>query len=118
MPPHVSVRQTTRVSVPDYRYDPRLPILRSFFERADCPVVAYSRVFLEAAQRCGCQPAIDRLEKQSLEFGAVHSVLDFVSHQITCLYVRESKRASSARPRFILDFTVPSGTLRAVAISR
>ena len=49
MPPHVSVRQTTRVSVPDYRYDLRLPILRSFFERADCPVVAYSRVFLEAA---------------------------------------------------------------------
>ena len=48
-PPHVSVRQTARVSVPDYRYDPRLPTLRSFFERVDCPVVAHSSVLLEAA---------------------------------------------------------------------
>jgi hypothetical protein len=49
VPPHVSVRQTARISVPDCRYDPRLPILRSFFERADCPAVASSGVGLEAA---------------------------------------------------------------------
>ena len=37
VPPHVSVWQTARISVPDYHDDPRVPILRSFFERADWP---------------------------------------------------------------------------------
>src|SRR5580698_9000325 len=65
---------------------------------------------------------IDRLTQQRLELCAfdlaVGPVFCFTWHQITCLYVRCRRRASSARPRLILDLTVPSGTLRAVAISR
>ena len=34
---------------PDYRTDPRFQALRNFFERFDCPALAYSREFLEAA---------------------------------------------------------------------
>jgi hypothetical protein len=49
MPSHVSTQQTAPVAAPDYRDDPRLQTLRAFFERADCPAVAYSGVFLEAA---------------------------------------------------------------------
>src|SRR5271168_2086170 len=58
------------------------------------------------------------LAEQRVELGAFDPVFCFTWHQITCLYVRCRRRASSARPRLILDLTVPSGTLRAVAISR
>src|SRR5205823_995191 len=34
---------------PDYRRDPRLKSLRSFFDKANCPAWKYSAVFLEAA---------------------------------------------------------------------
>lgn len=34
---------------PDYRTDPRFQALRDFFGRFDCPALAYSREFLEAA---------------------------------------------------------------------
>ena len=58
------------------------------------------------------------VREQRFELGAFDPVFCFTCHQITCLYVRCRRRASSARPRLILDLTVPSGTLRAVAISR
>src|ERR1700722_5594844 len=61
---------------------------------------------------------IHGLAEQRLELGAFDPVFCFIWHQITCLYVRCRRRASSDRPRLILDLTVPSGTLRAVAISR
>jgi hypothetical protein len=34
---------------PDYRNDPRLETLRTFFHNADCPAEQYSAAFLEAA---------------------------------------------------------------------
>jgi hypothetical protein len=34
---------------PHVRPDPRLEILRRFFEQSDCPALAYAHVFLEAA---------------------------------------------------------------------
>src|SRR5712675_154722 len=61
---------------------------------------------------------IQGVREQRFELGAFDPVFCFTWHQITCLYVRCRRRASSARPRLILDLTVPSGTLRAVAISR
>ena len=44
-PPPVSPKP----HVVDYRNDPRLHALRSFFAKAGCPAQAYSHVFLEAA---------------------------------------------------------------------
>ncbi len=49
VPAHISLQQTTRVPVPDYRHDPRLETLRRFFQQSECPVQEYSRTFLEAA---------------------------------------------------------------------
>ena len=74
-------------------------------------------VSLEALQFLAAQALVERFGEKSVELAALHSVFVFRCHYITCLYVRCSRRASSARPRFILDFTVPSGTLRTVAIS-
>jgi hypothetical protein len=34
---------------PDYRTDPRFQAIHNFFEKFECPVVAYSREFLQAA---------------------------------------------------------------------
>lgn len=34
---------------PDYRHDPRLETLRTFFRNADCPAENYAAAFLEAA---------------------------------------------------------------------
>jgi hypothetical protein len=48
-PAPISRVQTTRTTPPDLRDDPRLKALRSFFTKAGCPAVHYSRVFLEAA---------------------------------------------------------------------
>src|SRR5208282_609870 len=78
---------------------------------------------LHAASRTQLAFALQSVIVQSVieerfELGALHPVFGLVWHQITCLYVRCSRRASSARPRLILDLTVPSGTLKAVAISR
>src|SRR5260370_42319994 len=62
--------------------------------------------------------SVNGLTEQSVALCAVHSVIFLTCHHITCLYVRWRRRASSARPRLILDFTVPSGTFSTVAISR
>src|SRR5581483_3132956 len=80
--------------------------------------LAAAGVSLEALPFGAGQNCIHGVAQDSVELGALHSVMEFTWHQITCLYVRWRRRASSARPRLILDFTVPSGTFRASAISR
>ncbi len=87
----------------------------------------------EALLASRTQPAFQGVADERFELGALDlgsptgpvlagrgggPVFGFLWHHITCLYVRCRSRASSARPRLILDLTVPSGTLKAVAISR
>ena len=48
VPVAISHRQTPPPA-PDYRQDPRLETLRTFFRNADCPAVEYAAAFLEAA---------------------------------------------------------------------
>ena len=49
LPTGVSLQQTQQHPAPEYRNDPRLSRLKSFFSRAGCPAAAYARIFLEAA---------------------------------------------------------------------
>jgi len=49
LPERVSPQQSHRASAPDYREDPRLASLKRFFQKGDCPALAYSRTFIEAA---------------------------------------------------------------------
>jgi Mannosyl-glycoprotein endo-beta-N-acetylglucosaminidase len=51
IPAELSTDQGLAVPVRDYRTDPRLESLRRFFEKAACPALAYSKAFLEAADR-------------------------------------------------------------------
>jgi Mannosyl-glycoprotein endo-beta-N-acetylglucosaminidase len=51
IPAEFSTDQGPAVPVRDYRTDPRLESLRRFFEKAACPALAYSKAFLEAADR-------------------------------------------------------------------
>ncbi len=44
LPPHQAP-----AAAPDYRNDPRLETLRSFFRNSDCPAEQYASAFLEAA---------------------------------------------------------------------
>jgi hypothetical protein len=46
----VSPRQAM-APAPDYRHDPRLETLRSFFRNTECPAEQYSEAFLESADR-------------------------------------------------------------------
>ncbi len=48
VPVALSPRQTP-APAPEYRNDPRLETLRTFFRNADCPAVEYAAAFLEAA---------------------------------------------------------------------
>ena len=48
LPVALSPRQTP-APAPDYRNDPRLETLRTFFRNADCPAAEYAAAFLEAA---------------------------------------------------------------------
>src|SRR5450755_2155865 len=48
LPVAISPRQAP-APAPDYRNDPRLATLRSFFHNADCPAAEYAAAFLEAA---------------------------------------------------------------------
>src|SRR5208282_3731205 len=111
------------------RSQPRLTRLRVREQRTTNP--ADAPVSLKALHSSRAQSAqfavavaVDGLAKQRFELRAFHSrsvglsVFCFLWHHITCLYVRCRSRASSARPRLIRDLTVPSGTLKAVAISR
>jgi len=89
------------------RAHPLQPGLRVGEQRAAAG--ASRSVRLEPQSACRYERPVNGLKQKRLEFGAVHSA--WISSAIrSLLYVRESKRASSARPRFILDFTVPSGT--------
>jgi hypothetical protein len=45
----ISPFQTQRTPSSDYRNDPRLHAIQSFFAKTDCPVKEFSHVFLEAA---------------------------------------------------------------------
>ena len=72
---------------------------------------------LKAFQLWPGQRPVEGFDQQRVKLRALHAVFGFACHHITCLYVRCSRRASSARPRFILDFTVPSGTFSTVAMS-
>ncbi len=49
LPVSMSVSQARPTPPSDYREDPRLETLRSFFSKADCPAAKYSEAFLEAA---------------------------------------------------------------------
>jgi len=49
LPGHISVNQTERVPVPDYRNDPRSHSIRRFFEKFECPAQEYARAFVEIA---------------------------------------------------------------------
>jgi len=51
VPATVSPNQTRSTPAPQYRRDPRLQTLREFFGKAECPALAYSQVFLDAADR-------------------------------------------------------------------
>ena len=53
LPAKLSTTQSPAAPVRDYRADPRLESLRRFFQRAACPALAYSKAFLEAADRYG-----------------------------------------------------------------
>src|SRR5215470_13125196 len=70
---------------------------------------ASPRMGLETVESRPAQNAVKRVREQGIELVALHPVTGLFWHHITCLYVRCSRRASSARPRFIRDFTVPSG---------
>ena len=72
---------------------------------------------VSAEELAGMVRDVQRIAEEAVKLGALHTVFGFAWHHITCLYVRCRRRASSARPRFILDFTVPSGTFSIVAIS-
>src|ERR1035437_8848717 len=48
LPVALSPHQTP-APAPDYRNDPRLETLRTFFRNADCPAEKYAAAFLEAA---------------------------------------------------------------------
>ncbi len=50
VPAALSPRQAP-APAPDYRSDPRLETLRTFFRNADCPAAEYAAAFLEAADR-------------------------------------------------------------------
>src|ERR1019366_9190815 len=120
--------QISRSLAAPQRPQPLLPRLhlreQRTANRADPPVS------LEALFASRAQLPVQSVADQPFELGALHlgsptvpvlagrggdSVLRFLCHQITCLSVRCRRRASSARPRLILDLTVPSGTLKAVA---
>jgi hypothetical protein len=45
----MSPNQVPKAQAPDYRQDPRFEVLRTFFEKTDCPAQEYSIAFLEAA---------------------------------------------------------------------
>src|SRR5215467_12184547 len=49
LPVAISPGQTMHYPVRDYRNDPRLHTLRSFFRRWDCPAERYCPTFIEAA---------------------------------------------------------------------
>jgi hypothetical protein len=49
LPSQVSVWQSHRVQVPDYRKDPRSQSIQQFFARFECPAQDYSQAFVEAA---------------------------------------------------------------------
>ena len=49
LPVAVSPRLAHLKPAPDYRSDPRLKSIRTFFEKFNCPAWRYSAVFLEAA---------------------------------------------------------------------
>src|SRR5438270_8237089 len=78
---------------------------------------AHPGMSVETLHFRSAQSMVKSVDQKSVELCTLHTVFAFAWHHITCLYVRVSRRASSARPRFILDLTVPSGTLRTAAIS-
>ena len=49
LPVAMSPFQSKATPIPDYRHDPRLERIRSFFHQADCPAEHLAEVFLEAA---------------------------------------------------------------------
>jgi hypothetical protein len=49
LPVSMSLSQARPNPPSDYRHDPRLASLRTFFSKADCPAATYSEAFLEAA---------------------------------------------------------------------
>ena len=49
LPADLSLQQAIRLPIPDYRKDHRLERLRRFFQRKECPALAYAQAFLEAA---------------------------------------------------------------------
>jgi len=51
IPAELSTAQSPAVPLRDYRSDPRLESLRRFFQKTACPALAYSKAFLEAADR-------------------------------------------------------------------
>jgi hypothetical protein len=51
LPGQISPRQAHPSRAPEYRNDPRLESLQRFFQKTECPVLDYSREFLEAADR-------------------------------------------------------------------
>jgi len=71
-PAPISCVQTARTSSPDFRDDPRLSALRSFFLKADCPALHYSPIFLEAADHYGLDwrllPSISYVESTGGKF--------------------------------------------------
>src|SRR5690349_5812237 len=69
---------------------------------------ASGHVTLERSPLLAAESAVHVVTKQDFEFGAGHMAT----------LNRLSTRASSARPRFSRDFTVPSGTFKTCAISR
>src|SRR6185312_6478774 len=98
------------------RLQPGMPSLSFMEQRA--AELAHPSMGFERCEFFAGQSAIYGLAEQRVEFRAAHPVIFFAWHHITCLYVRCKRRASSARPRLILDLTVPSGTFSTVAISR
>src|SRR5579862_1597913 len=94
------------------------PVLADFRFRQQRPADGASFcVRLERGSFWAGKDLVQGIAEQRVELAAVHIVMVFGCHHITCLYVRCSRRASSARPRFIRDLTVPSGTFSTVAIS-
>ena len=49
LPVAMSPVQSKATPIPDYRHDPRLRTLRTFFKQTNCPAAALAEVFLEAS---------------------------------------------------------------------
>lgn len=83
LPIAMSPWQQRHTPAPDFRLDPRLSKLRSFFAKADCPAQHYTNAFLEAADRNDLDwrllPSISYVESTGGKFAANNNLFGWDS---------------------------------------